>query len=390
MTLPQLLLVLLLSFTVRQCRGGCAEFGICCAGRNTTCVAYDNILINVLPNGQGASQTGKHQYVVVNLKDGGEAQNPSYEISSQTVKRQVDQELSSSSGSGFEPFTGGQLYEEEESAVPLTETSNQPTLYDENVVEEGGTTPQGTTSNEPPASLWPSIMQRSNLCYCDEACVRLKDCCSDYTTVCPVADCRVSAWSQWSACQSGSNHVSNPLSELNCGRGTSRRHREVVQMPQYGGAPCPVLNQQRACYDHSAEQCHKTLSETALILPYKYSSARSLSKKSKIYYDLPKVLFKLRATKSYCVIFEVTWTSWHCASQQDTLSQGQTVCVQCDPRTQISQKEGRCTGHGVDSKRSHWNLLYAKHCYGQWKRVNKSEGCQCDSTYPDLARYIFV
>ncbi|KFD57574.1 hypothetical protein M513_01677 [Trichuris suis] len=406
MRLRQLLLVLFLSLAIRPCRGGCAEFRICCRGRNTTCVAYDNILINVLPNGQAAGQTGKDQYVIVGLKNGAKTQLPSYEISVKTVKRQTGQEISFGSGSGFVPFTGGvfqvslnenendehlqHLYEEEE---PTELTTDQPKLYDEDNVQEGQSTPQAldmTTSNEPPASLWPSVMQRSNLCYCDEACVRLKDCCSDYISVCPVVDCQVSAWSHWSPCQSGSNHKSNALAEPHCGLGTSVRHREVVKAPQHGGASCPVLDQQRACYEDTAEHCHKTLSEIALILPYKYSSARSLSKKSKIYYDLPKVLFKLKAAKSYCVIFEITWTSRHCSNQNDVLTEGQTVCVQCDPRTQISQAEGRCIGHGVDEKKSRWNLLFTKHCYGQWTRVSRSDGCQCDHAYPDLPRYTFV
>lgn len=52
-------------------------------------------------------------------------------------------------------------------------------------------------------------------CYCDEACIALGDCCSDYTYSCPrkrkslfweistisVKDCRVSSWSHWSGCQ---------------------------------------------------------------------------------------------------------------------------------------------------------------------------------------------
>ncbi|XP_003367059.1 tubulointerstitial nephritis antigen [Trichinella spiralis] len=30
-----------------------------------------------------------------------------------------------------------------------------------------------------------SLPRRNNLCYCDEACIRLNDCCTDYHSVCP-------------------------------------------------------------------------------------------------------------------------------------------------------------------------------------------------------------
>jgi len=53
-------------------------------------------------------------------------------------------------------------------------------------------------------------------------------------------DCEVSAWSEWSSC-SKSCHWGDP--------GQSRRGRDVITQPTYGGASCPVLGETRGCND---------------------------------------------------------------------------------------------------------------------------------------------
>ena len=51
---------------------------------------------------------------------------------------------------------------------------------------------------------------------------------------------QVSAWSEWSSC-SKSCHWGDP--------GQSRRGRDIITQPTYGGASCPVLGESRGCND---------------------------------------------------------------------------------------------------------------------------------------------
>ncbi|KAF6722952.1 Somatomedin-B and thrombospondin type-1 domain-containing protein [Oryzias melastigma] len=64
-------------------------------------------------------------------------------------------------------------------------------------------------------------------CYCDESCVKTKDCCFDYFTECPAQDCAVSDWSHWSGC-------AKP-----CQLSVRSRVRHIEQKPTNGGEPCP-------------------------------------------------------------------------------------------------------------------------------------------------------
>ncbi|CAB1350011.1 unnamed protein product [Coregonus sp. 'balchen'] len=56
-------------------------------------------------------------------------------------------------------------------------------------------------------------------CYCDEGCLRTKDCCYDYPTACP---------------------------------GQSQRH--IEQEPRNSGEPCPSLGEQAGCMEHRSNQ----------------------------------------------------------------------------------------------------------------------------------------
>ncbi len=66
------------------------------------------------------------------------------------------------------------------------------------------------------------------------ACPTLTQIQSCNMQACPI-DCKVSAWSAWSACS------------LSCGSGSQRQTRTVVTAPAYGGAACPALSQMQAC-----------------------------------------------------------------------------------------------------------------------------------------------
>ncbi|XP_003366291.1 conserved hypothetical protein [Trichinella spiralis] len=81
------------------------------------------------------------------------------------------------------------------------------------------------------------------------------------------------------------------------------------------------------------DTCHKV----ALLLPYKYNSARRLAQKGKLYYDLPRMISKLKSIKSHCVIFETEWTNPNCV---DPLQEPHRMaCVECDPRAQLNHKK---------------------------------------------------
>ncbi|KRY42627.1 hypothetical protein T01_3384 [Trichinella spiralis] len=131
-----------------------------------------------------------------------------------------------------------------------------------------------------------------------------------------------------------------------------------------------------------------SLIEVALLLPYKYNSARRLAQKGKLYYDLPRMISKLKSIKSHCVIFETEWTNPNCV---DPLQEPHRMaCVECDPRAQLNHKKGKCTGQGVLKQSTPWNLLYTKHCFGRWSKTQSTSNCRCDVDHPDLPRYIFV
>eukprot|EP01012_Entosiphon_sulcatum_P049575 TRINITY_DN6820_c0_g1_i6.p1 TRINITY_DN6820_c0_g1~~TRINITY_DN6820_c0_g1_i6.p1 ORF type:complete len:7637 (+),score=112.47 TRINITY_DN6820_c0_g1_i6:5459-28369(+) len=54
---------------------------------------------------------------------------------------------------------------------------------------------------------------------------------------CPLTECQVSPWSDWSACSAP------------CGGGTHQRHRSIVVQPATGAAACPPLVESRLCHE---------------------------------------------------------------------------------------------------------------------------------------------
>ena len=48
-------------------------------------------------------------------------------------------------------------------------------------------------------------------------------------------DCKVSSWQPWGKCSA------------KCGIGFMKRTRRIIQFPENGGEPCPVLRQTRGC-----------------------------------------------------------------------------------------------------------------------------------------------
>jgi len=99
-------------------------------------------------------------------------------------------------------------------------------------------------------------------CYCDHACIRLDDCCSDYKHFCAVHDCKLSEWGPWSPCS------------VRCGAGGfTERHRVILHQASNGGAGCPHLVQAKPCSgracdeDEPEERWTEGLSSTMSTMP---------------------------------------------------------------------------------------------------------------------------
>ncbi|CAH1801404.1 unnamed protein product, partial [Owenia fusiformis] len=73
-------------------------------------------------------------------------------------------------------------------------------------------------------------------CYCDEDCLRLGDCCTDYPNVCEAQDCVLGEWGEYSEC------------DRTCGMGTSIRKRPILVPTKNGGKECDARIQKRTCF----------------------------------------------------------------------------------------------------------------------------------------------
>ncbi|VDO20610.1 unnamed protein product [Haemonchus placei] len=136
-------------------------------------------------------------------------------------------------------------------------------------------------------------------CYCDESCLALGDCCSDYTYVCPRRDCRVSEWAEWEQCIPD---------EGSCGNGIEQRVRQVIDPPARGGKECPALKEMRTCFKQcTIRRSLDDLTTVALIIDYRFNDTRSKMARDNIYWDLPSVYEKLKKASNYCVKYRIGW-----------------------------------------------------------------------------------
>ncbi|XP_071443116.1 somatomedin-B and thrombospondin type-1 domain-containing protein [Hetaerina americana] len=243
-------------------------------------------------------------------------------------------------------------------------------------------------------------------CYCDHACIKLGDCCSDFKEACGVVDCEVSEWGTWSECDAG------------CGPGRMTRSRSVVRFPENGGRHCPSLVQKRGCQGTSRCGPHSprsAIKETAMLLPASLSASRHVNETSDIRRNLRLRYPKDPSRPEYCVQFEVLKAAKACRKENGfaSLREGERVCARCEKQAQREPLGYRCSGHGVGAEEvypedqedggeeflrslrkrgarpTRWGALSAPHCHGKWIRVSATEGpepCPC-SGGPD---YIFV
>lgn len=223
-------------------------------------------------------------------------------------------------------------------------------------------------------------------CYCDQACLKVGDCCYDFKEACGVADCEVSEWGPWSKCSS------------DCGSGAMVRERTITRNPLSGGNPCPELIQTRGCYGTKCEvkSVAKARREVALLLPGKLSHTRvvnaSLDIRKNLRLKYPKDPAK-EGSKEYCVVFEVTKVRKVCESLvaddvNTLLTKGARVCISCEDAAMRGHLGYRCNGHGVDEKPTRWTLVANPRCHGRWVRQEVTDTCTCHTTgKPD---FIFV
>ncbi|KAK6740704.1 hypothetical protein RB195_008887 [Necator americanus] len=221
-------------------------------------------------------------------------------------------------------------------------------------------------------------------CYCDETCVVLGDCCSDYTFVCPRRDCAVSSWGPWENCVADDGV---------CGIGVQQRTRYVTQKPERGGQQCPPLKEMRTCHT----QCSKRrslddITTVALLLDYRYNDTRSKMARDNIYWDLPSVHEKLKEATYYCVKYKIGWVNRNCWHKQfkTRLYRGNTICAECQPEATLHRNNGRCASDLEDGEQGFWKLIGPKSCNGMWTRIGRDNNCHCSKNHADLDPFLIV
>ncbi|XP_073835199.1 somatomedin B and thrombospondin type 1 domain containing protein vexed [Musca autumnalis] len=197
-------------------------------------------------------------------------------------------------------------------------------------------------------------------CYCDHACLKLGDCCTDFKDHCGVLDCQVGDWGQWSECNAS------------CGAGVMTRSRKVLQPAQNGGKHCPTLLQKRGCQGfrcHGHHHDKKILRETALLLPAGLSHRRHAKNGSSNNNTQPHAHHdnsnsnqqkhqhqqqQQQHDEEYCVEFEVLRSSKACHKlpPYNLLIEGDRIVVRCDMEAYIpdfmTMDEMNSTAHNLN------------------------------------------
>ncbi|XKL64173.1 hypothetical protein PGB90_004259 [Kerria lacca] len=211
-------------------------------------------------------------------------------------------------------------------------------------------------------------------CYCDHACLKLGDCCSDFNKACNVIDCTVSVWQPWSEC------------DTDCGAGMMTRRRSVLKQPANGGKHCPSLIQKRGCLGTNCPQNPRSaLKEIAMLLPIKTEAKFSNETEDRLNdIDSKYPDDSEHDSKQYCVLFEILKATKACRKELSfsTLREGEKVCVRCDNEAMRPSLGFRCTGHGTMDRTTRWTTLTAPHCHGKWVRLDSSHQVRSTNISP--------
>lgn len=175
-----------------------------------------------------------------------------------------------------------------------------------------------------------SIVDTTHLpCYCDQACLKLEDCCQDYRQFCGVKDCVVSEWGPWSPCTSPDVDVKE---EEGCGNhfGTEERHRVILSQPINGGSKCPHLTQSREC---ARRQCQQKISDQHSIVNLTLQRPATFNSRPPIIKSLRRMnedFDEANEVKMGCMELLITKASSGCRWHHDPrLHSGSTICVEC-------------------------------------------------------------
>lgn len=224
----------------------------------------------------------------------------------------------------------------------------------------------------------------SRICFCDETCLKLGDCCTDYNQFCKAVDCILGDWEHWTTC------------DKECGWGKKTRRRPVLRSQQNGGKPCGTSMEKSFCYGWNCIKTrhshgHHELQETGKIIPAMYGTWRK-DKKYSPYADIRRNLFfhnnanQIVTRPPYCARFEVTRSSHACMAAKSRqwsrqLTKGQTVCVECQGFAMKHKLGVRCKGHGVYLQETRWDAYTIPGCRGKWVMKTQHEECSCDPAH---------
>uniref|UniRef100_A0A9J8B757 Somatomedin B and thrombospondin type 1 domain containing n=1 Tax=Cyprinus carpio carpio TaxID=630221 RepID=A0A9J8B757_CYPCA len=227
------------------------------------------------------------------------------------------------------------------------------------------------------------------MCYCDERCLKTKDCCFDYPTECPAQPCVVSEWSHWSGCAQ------------HCQPSFRVRRRSVERLPQNSGQACPRLEEQAGCMEYQDRQgqfctsvqdvyrwnsnrdCVGLIPGAAFITTMEYSKGRTHD-----LYGAPMdagfcMEFKMESLTPQCMVENRPYTRW-----MQYLREGYSVCVACQPPA-MNNHSRSCQGDGNLAERDellHWQAVGSPRCRGTWRKVQRLQHCSC----PQVHSFIFI
>ncbi|CAD6237079.1 GSCOCG00002130001-RA-CDS [Cotesia congregata] len=207
-------------------------------------------------------------------------------------------------------------------------------------------------------------------CYCDHACLKLNDCCSDFRETCSVVDCEVSEWGTWSVCDNL------------CGVGIQTRIRVITKSKQNGGKHCPQLEQSRVCQEHVGcrHSERDSLYKTNVTLLTTWQEMN------------PPELNETIATKQgTCSAFTVIWASRACSKDFPGVTLGAQICVMChsEPESvscQNNQDPLGPTGIG------RWKIITSEsaRCHGKWiTSANNIEQCDVNEC-KEATSFVYV
>ncbi|CAG5895900.1 unnamed protein product [Menidia menidia] len=211
-------------------------------------------------------------------------------------------------------------------------------------------------------------------CYCDEGCVKTKDCCFDYFTECPAQDCAMGGWSVWSGC-------ARP-----CRPSLRVRVRQVERQPGNSGEPCPGRQEQAGCReyrDHQGRPCGHS-SGPAFITSMEFGKGRPKQDSHGNPLDPGFCMeFELESRTPHCTVENRPHTLW-----MRYITEGFKVCVACEPPA-LRNNSGSCQGDGQESDKDAvlgWQAVGNPQCSGTWKKVQKTQRCTC----PPQHSFIFI